>query len=103
MVAIAILLGMPEAWSRLTPFDIWAADQIGVGLLLALLGASLWTHGRRMLAAVAIVPGAGRAGCTAMWPDASDASGSICDQQLGVPLTLALLCLALLALERMRR
>lgn len=106
-MVVVLLLGMPEFWHRLTPYDVWAADQIAVGLLVLLLAAMSYRMTRdrlvRLASRVAAVLGVGRSACTAVWPNASDAQGSICDSQLGLPLTLALLVLTLLAMDRMRR
>lgn len=99
---LVLLLGMPEFWVRLTPYDIWAADSIAVGLLVALLAAVCYRRWPTA-AALAFVFGAGRSACTAVWPDASDAKGSICDAQTGLPLTLAVLIITLFAVDRMRR
>jgi hypothetical protein len=101
-VVLVLMLCMPEFWVRLTWYDIWAADQIAVGLLVALLAASCYRRWPTA-ATLAFVFGVGRSACTTVWPDASDAQGSICDSQTGLPLTLAVLTAALLALDRMRR
>lgn len=82
----------------MTQYDVWAADQISVGVLLLLLAIREWMRGNRLVAGIVATYGVGRAGCTALWPDASDAQGSICDKQLGFPLTVALLLVVLIAL-----
>jgi hypothetical protein len=99
---LVLLLGMPEVWAWMTPFDVWLADQIATGLLVMLLAALAFRRSPAA-AALAMVFGAGRSVCTAVWPDASDAQGSICDSQTGLPLTLAVLILTLFAVDRMRR
>jgi hypothetical protein len=100
--ALLIALATPEAWAWLTPYDLWAADQIAVGLAIATLGACLL--GRNTFAAFcAIVIGTFRTSCVAIWPNASDAAGSICDAQTGLPLTVGFLALALYALGKVCR
>lgn len=98
----ALLLCFPEVWSQWTPYDVWAADQIGLGLLLAMCGALLWRR-HLALSCVLLIFGFARTGCVAAWPEASDAAGSICDAQTGLPLTVGVLGVLLYTVERLRR
>lgn len=101
-LAVLLVLSMPESWAGLTPFDVWAVDQIAQGLLIAMLAALSWRW-CRVLAFSGVVFGLARSGCTAAWPDAADPHGSICDAQTGIPLTVAVLGLALFFVGRMTR
>lgn len=94
---LVVMLNMSEAWMPF--YDVWAADQVCVGLMVAT--APFWAR-HKAAAGFAVVFGTARAGCTAVWPNASDTGGSICDMQSGLPLTVGVLALALQALERMR-
>jgi hypothetical protein len=101
-VAWVIALSMPEAWAWMTPYDLWASDQIAVGVLIATLGACAWRVSP-FAAICAVVIGMARTSCVAIWPTASDAAGSICDAQTGMPLTVGVLAMALYALGRLSR
>ncbi len=104
LLAVAAL-SMPEAWAWLTAYDTWAADQIAIGLLHTGAGALLWMSrpDLRAACAVLVVMGAMRSVCVAIWPDASDAGGSIFDKETGIPGTLVIAGLAAWAADRKRR
>lgn len=100
--ALILILSSPEAWHSWLGIDVWAADQIGQGLLVCTLAACVWIH-NKPAAILAGVFGISRTSCVAIWPNASDAAGSICDAQTGIPLTVGVLAVALYALGRMNR
>lgn len=99
-LVLVLLLNLSEYWHKATPWDVWAADKVAQGLLVA--SAPFWAR-HRGAAGMALVFGVARAGCTAMWPDASDAGGSICDAQTGLPLTIGLLGAACWTAGRLTR
>jgi hypothetical protein len=93
-MALVLILCMPEFWYQVTPYDIWAADQIAQGALISLLGIMLFLQ-NKYAAAAAIVFGLGRSACVGIWPESSDSAGSICDMQTGLPLTVGVIAIAL--------
>lgn len=100
LALIAVLmLNASEFWRPLTPWDTWHADYMAQGVLIAL--APFWAR-HWAAATVAVIFGIARTGCAALWPEASDPNGSICDRQTGLPITVGLLAAALWALERIR-
>lgn len=101
LAAWILTLSMPEAWVWLTPWwDIWAADQVATGLLVTTLGVICGRLCSWIAGGLAVAFGIARTSCVGLWPNASDASGSICDLQTGLPLTVGVIVLALAALKR---
>lgn len=92
-LVVVLVLNLPEYWRALTPWNIWSADYIAQGAFVAL--APWWTR-YPAVCVLGVTCGLLRTGCEAIWPNASDPGGSICDAQTGLPLTLGVTSLAAL-------